>query len=195
MSHGASTRWNSSSSPRSRARIAGIFYLLTFVAGALAAFAGNLPATYSNLANLIATVSYVAVVLIFYYLFEPAGRSIARLAVFFGLAGCVVSILKIYNLALLPLNALVLFGCYCLLIGGLILKSNFLPKILGVLMALGGLGWLTFLSPSLAHALSPYNLAPGMLGEGALTLWLLVIGVDPHRWQKQADAGESRSTA
>jgi hypothetical protein len=34
------------------------------------------------------------------------------------------------------------------------------------------LGWLTFLSPPLANSMSPYNLAPGILGEGALTLWL-----------------------
>ena len=42
--------------------------------------------------------------------------------------------------------ALVLFGFFCLLIGYLIFKSDFLPRILGVLIALAGLGWLTFLS-------------------------------------------------
>jgi hypothetical protein len=41
-------------------------------------------------------------------------------------------------------------------------------------MVFAGLGWLTFLSPSLATFLYPYNFAPGMIGEGALTLWLLV---------------------
>ena len=50
-------------------------------------------------------------------------------------------------------------------------------------MAIGGLGWLTFLSPLLANYLSPYNLAPGILGEGALTLWLLVKGVNVQRWK------------
>ena len=58
-----------------------------------------------------------------------------------------------------------------------------MPRTLGVLMMLAGLGWLTFLSPPLASALSPYNLAPGVLGEGALTLWLLVLGVNVQRWQ------------
>jgi len=43
----------------------------------------------------------------------------------------------------------------------------------GVLMVCAGLGWLTFLSPRLVTALSPYILAPGMIGEGALTIWLL----------------------
>ena len=78
------------------------------------------------------------------------------------------------------------FGVYCLLIGILILKSTFLPRFLGVLMAFGGLGWLTFASPSLAATLSPYNLAPGIIGELTLTLWLLVKGVDEPRWRAQA---------
>lgn len=72
---------------------------------------------------------------------------------------------------------LVFFGFYCLLIGYLIYKSTFLPRILGVLMMIAGLGWLTFLWPPLANSLSPYILLPGILGEGSLTLWLLIAGV------------------
>jgi hypothetical protein len=53
-------------------------------------------------------------------------------------------------------------------------------------MAFGGLGWLTFISPSLAQSLSPYNMAPGILGEGVLTLWLLIMGVNVQRWHQQA---------
>jgi hypothetical protein len=67
--------------------------------------------------------------------------------------------------------------------GDLIFKSTFLPRILGVLMAVGSLGWLTFLSPTLTNYLSPYNFAPGILGEGALTVWLLVFGVDLPKWE------------
>jgi hypothetical protein len=55
-------------------------------------------------------------------------------------------------------------------------------------MAFGGLGWLTFLSPQLAKDLSPYNLAPGMIGEGVLTVWLLTIGLNEQRWMEQAMA-------
>jgi hypothetical protein len=53
-------------------------------------------------------------------------------------------------------------------------------------MAFAGLGWLTFLSPSLSRFLSPYILIPGVLGEGSLTLWLLVKGVNVKRWEEQA---------
>ena len=81
---------------------------------------------------------------------------------------------------------MVFFGFYCLLIGYLIFRSTFLPRILGVLMAFAGLGWLTFLSPMLANHLSPYIFAPGILGEGALTLWLLAMGVNAERWNEQA---------
>ncbi len=49
-------------------------------------------------------------------------------------------------------------------------------------MAFGGLGWLTFLSPPLARSLSPYNFAPGIMAEGSLILWLLVIGVAIVTW-------------
>jgi len=83
---------------------------------------------------------------------------------------------------------LVFFGFYCILIGYLIFRSLFLPRILGALMVFAGLGWLTFLSPPLANHLSPYILAPGLLGEGSLMLWLLVIGVNAQRWKEQAGA-------
>jgi hypothetical protein len=80
---------------------------------------------------------------------------------------------------------------YWLLIGFLILKST-LPRVLGVLMAVGGLGWLTFISTPLARQLSPFNMFPGILGEGALTFWLLAFGVNEMRWKEQAGAAESR---
>jgi hypothetical protein len=83
---------------------------------------------------------------------------------------------------------LVLFGLYDLLIGYLIFKSRFLPQMLGVLMALAGLGWVTFLSPPLANHLSPYNLVLGLLAELLLMLWLLVKGVNVQRWKEQASA-------
>jgi hypothetical protein len=91
---------------------------------------------------------------------------------------------------------LVLFGFYDLLIGYLIFRSAFLPRILGVLMVFAGLGWLTFLSPPLASYLSPYILILGFVAELLLMLWLLVMGVNVQRWKEQASAaGEWRSLA
>ncbi len=177
-------------SPRFKARIAGVFYLIVFVTGtfALVFVSGR----FVN--NLIATACYIAVTLLFYDLFKPVNRSLSLLAAFFSLVGCAIGVLNLFHLAPFHIHPLVFFGFYCLLIGYLIFRSTFLPRILGALMAFGGLGWLTFLSPPLAKYLSPYNLAPGILGEGALTLWLLVIGVNEQRWKEQASAaGERRS--
>jgi hypothetical protein len=81
---------------------------------------------------------------------------------------------------------LIFFGFYCLLLGYLIFRSDFLPRILGVLMAFAGLGWLAFLSPHLVISLSPYIQILGVLAEASLMLWLLAKGVNVQRWQQQA---------
>jgi len=84
--------------------------------------------------------------------------------------------------------SLVFFGFYCLLIGYLIFRSAFLPRILGALMASAGLGWLTFLVPSLGNYLSPYVLVLGFIAELSLCVWLIVMGVNDQRWKEQASA-------
>jgi hypothetical protein len=104
-------------------------------------------------------------------------------------------------LVLLNVNAqaydifLVFFGLYLVLIGYLIIWSTFLPRILGVLYAFAGLGYLTLLSPPLAQAVSPFNLAPAALAEPALMVWLLVAGVNVPRWKAQASAAAASSHA
>jgi hypothetical protein len=90
---------------------------------------------------------------------------------------------------------LVFFGFHCLLIGYLILRSTFLPRIIGALMLVAGLGWLTCLFPPLAESLAPYNVIPGSLGEISLTLWLLVKGVHVQRWNEQASQKVPLTTA
>ncbi len=177
-------------SPRLKARIAGAFYLITFVTGILALVFVN----GRLIADLIADACYIAVTLLFYSIFKPVNRNLSLLAAFFGLVGCVNGPLSIFHLAPFHINSLVFFGFYCLLIGYLIFRSTFLPRILGVLMAIGGLGYLTFLSPPLAKYLSPYNLAPAIFAEGVLMLWLLVVGLNEQRWKEQAStARELRS--
>src|SRR5208283_5049530 len=81
------------------------------------------------------------------------------------------------------------FGPYCLLIGYLVFRSTFLPRILGVLMAFAGVGWLIFLSP-LGHPLSTYLKVLGFVAEMSLMLWLLLMGVNiPKRKRKQELGG------
>jgi hypothetical protein len=170
-------------SPRSRARIAGVFYLLTFVTGGFALIAGNTPRGVA--AGLIAGVCYIAVTLLLYNLLKPVSRSLSLLAALVSLLGIAFGPVSGVLHLTFP-NPLVFFGFYCLLIGYLIFHSTFLPRILGALMAFAGLGWLIFLSPPLATYLSPYVFGPGLIGEGALTLWLLVMGVNAQRWNEHA---------
>ncbi len=214
--------------PRLTARIAGLFYLLTFLTGAVSSYvsgrivvSGNAGVTASNIlahqslfrlgfaADVGAAACYVVVTALFYDLFKPVNRIVSLLAAFFGLVGCAIqgfvclfhlvplvilrggpyssgfSAGELRTLALMLFDfygegfniCFVFFGVYCVLIGYLIFRSTFLPRLLGALMAIGGLGWLTFLYPPLADSLWPYSAVPGILGEGALTLWLLIFGV------------------
>jgi hypothetical protein len=172
-------------SPRTKARIAGLFYLLTILTGALA-LTGNGSARSAML--LVSSTCYIAVTVLFYGLFRPVNRNISAIAAILSLLGCGLSILGVIHPGFSKLNPLVFFGGYCLLIGYLILRSTFLPRFLGVLMAFGGIGWLTFISSSLSDPLAPYNMAPGILGEAALTVWLLTVGVNSRRWHEQASA-------
>jgi len=86
----------------------------------------------------------------------------------------------------------VFFGIYCVLIGYLVFKSGFLPRILGGLMVIGGVGYLTdsfaiFLSPTLAVRLPDITVLGG-IAELSLCLWLMVMGVNVAKWEEKAGA-------
>ena len=89
---------------------------------------------------------------------------------------------------------LVFFGLWCVLIGYLIIKSTFLPRILGVLLAIDGLAWMTFLSPPLGHYLFPIIAVASGLAEIPLQLWLLIFGVNSERWKAQAEGIQQPSS-
>jgi Domain of unknown function (DUF4386) len=88
--------------------------------------------------------------------------------------------------------SVVLFGTYDILIGYLILRSTFMPRLFGVLWAIAGVGYLintfaTVLAPDFAAHLSPWILIPG-LADLLIPVWLLVVGVNEQRWKEQASA-------
>jgi Domain of unknown function (DUF4386) len=227
-------------SPRFKARMTGVFYLLTMLTAAFAqgfvsdrlVVSGDAAATATNMLThrllfqlgfavyLIEMACQITMTALFYDLLKPVSKSLSLLSAIFGLTGCVIKTLSrlffvapllvlggahylsVYSaeqlqaLALLFFNvnargagiALVFFGLAAPLKGYLILRSTFLPRILGVLGILGGVGWLTFLYLPLAYRLLPYILFLGLLGAGANILWLLVFGVNEERWKEQASA-------
>lgn len=170
------------------ARITGVVYLLYFLAAVSAeVFVGRGRPVLYDVVNVIAYASYIAVTLLFYYLFKPVNTSLSLLAALFSLLGCANDVLGLFHLAPYKISSLVFFGPYCLLIGYLVFRSTFLPRSLGVLMALAGLGWLIFLSPLGSH-LSTYLMILGFLAEASLMLWLILKGVNVQRWNEQASA-------
>ena len=227
-------------SPRFKARMTGVFYLLNILAGVFAqgfvserlvAF-GDAAATATNILTreslfrlgfavyLIEMACQIVVTVLFYELLKPAGRSVSLLAACLSLVGIAIKTfsrlffiapllvlggapdLSVFNagqlqalsLLLLKVNdqgaaiGLIFFGFYAVLKGYLIIKSTFLPRILGVLAVLAGLGLLTFLHMPLGYRLFPYTAALGLLGAVPQILWLIVFGVNEQRWKEQAGA-------
>lgn len=81
--------------------------------------------------------------------------------------------------------SLIFFGFECLLLGYLIFKSRFLPRILGILMQIAGVSYLTnsfalLLAPTLVNIAV---LVPAFIAELSLALWLLVKGVKARPYE------------
>ena len=225
--------------PQAVARTAGALYLvvvvlsiyaLTVVSGVTVG--GDAAATASNLArdsaqfrlavvaNLVATLCYIGVVGLLNELMRPVQSGVSRLAVLFGLAGCVIGAMttavqmtapaligtaavvsseNAQAIQLLMVSAgransvgLTLFGCYCLLLGWLVLRSSFIPKVFGALLMLSGISWLggnlaLLLMPELAGGLI-WIVGLGGLGEILFTLWLVLKGINVGRWEERMNA-------
>ncbi|HYL86972.1 MAG TPA: DUF4386 domain-containing protein [Candidatus Angelobacter sp.] len=162
-------------SPRFKARMAGVLSLLSLLA---AVFGEFIVRRFEIAGDLAAVSGNIVVTLLLYGIFKPVNRGLSLLAASFNLVGLTCGALRWIPRGVdIPV---VFDGFYCLLTGYLIIRSTFLPRILGALVAFAGLGWLTYLSPPLANHLFPYNLALGILGQESVMLWLLVMGTSLH---------------
>jgi hypothetical protein len=98
-----------------------------------------------------------------------------------------VSPQDLHDLAYLAINphgyafgvGLIFFGFACLVRGYLLFHSDFVPRIFGVLLAIAGISYLVnsfalLLSPTFAAVLFPTILLPALVGELALSFWLLL---------------------
>lgn len=197
-------------SPGALARIAGGLYLVNILAGAFAI--GYVPAALPEnvhgtellfraglAAHVAVTTTNVPLALIFYELFKIVNRRAALLVVFFTVVATAIEASGIVAQFTSPRPfevqansynvSAVFFGGYALSIGYLIFRSTFMPRVIGVLMAVDGLAYIfnsfaTFLAPGFAAHLVPWIQLPTLLGEGSLTLWFLFAGINVARLER-----------
>ena len=106
---------------------------------------------------------------------------------------------QLQTLALVFLNAqsdgyalgMVFFGLHLAVLGYLVYRSGFLPRILGIVMAVSALGYLAdsftgFLVPQYAETLAVVVIVTAIIGELPLAVWLLIKGVNLERWHQRA---------
>jgi len=120
-------------------------------------------------------------------LFKPVDANLSLFAAFCGLAGvasgAAVDSLRQFTPPIPGFYiAMVFFGAQIISVGYLITRSTLVPPLLGVLLLLGGSSYIinsftNFLAPTIGAHLAPFIIPIAILGEGALTLWLLVKGV------------------
>lgn len=80
----------------------------------------------------------------------------------------------------------IFFGVWLLLIGFLIFKATFLPRVLGVLVSIAGLAWTIYIVPTVAVRLFSFIAVASAMGEIPLELWLIVKAVNDQNWRQQA---------
>lgn len=95
---------------------------------------------------------------------------------------------------------LIFFGWFCVVAGYLIFMSGYLPRALGVLLQIAGLSYLVnsfalVLAPDFSRWLGYSLMAPVLVGEASLCLWLLVKSVNVERWETRAAAQATPSAA
>jgi hypothetical protein len=235
-------RRNSDMNVQKYARIAGVLFLFSLVAGgfgeayvpAKLIVSGDAAATVANLRNfdflyrlgfaafLIESLCDIALALILYALLKPVSKELSLLAAFFGLMGTATfAFAELFYFAPLlimrgagylqtfspdQLNSLALlslkfygfagmiftayYGMAWIVRAYLMFRSGYLPRFLGVLMAVGGIGFvvrnfLLILAPAYASDVLLMLMFPGGL---ILTVWLLWKGVDVSKWNAKVKA-------
>jgi hypothetical protein len=91
----------------------------------------------------------------------------------------------------------VFFAFYGITLGYLVFRSTFLPRVIGVLLAVGALCYMAYgladiISPAFAAHLVPYIQLPSLAGEGSFCIWMLIVGVNVERWKQFASAATAR---
>ncbi len=169
--------------PKTRARLTGAVYLAYFLLAIIGAAVDSHSSAGRTL-NVVSIAVYALLTVLFYFMFKPVNRWVSLLAALFSFAGCIFSVMQTLNLTRYAISPLIFFGFYCLLLGQLVVRSGFLPKTIGLLLVLAGVGWLLFLLP-FTKPLNGVTEILGVVAEGTFCLWLLIAGVSPRKKNKQ----------
>jgi len=152
------------------------------------------------LAEMIVASCDIIVAVLLYALLKPALAYFAALMVLGGgdyLSGFTSEQAHSLSYLFLRLHgeaydlALFFFGLNCLLLGWLIMRATFLPRVIGLLMVIAGACYLGnaatgVLAPRLSPILFPWVLIPAFVAELGLALWLSIMGVNRDAWRVQA---------
>ncbi len=180
--------------------------------------AAELPFRLSVLADMAMVIADVGLGVLLYVLLAPVSRTLSLAAMAFRLVQAAALGLNLVNLyqavtiatstgleaghrdawvvSLLDAHAagydlgLVFFAFNCLLVGVLVARAEFLPRIIGYAIGCSGVVYLVgsaarFVAPEFAAAFAPAYVIP-LLAETALCVWLLVKGLDARAWSAQA---------
>lgn len=174
--------------PRRTARLAGILWLVVIAGGVVSVVTQTGQPRLAFAANQFSGLVYLGVTVLLYQLFKPVDATLSLFATFCGLAGvasgAAVDSLSQFNPPIPGFYiAMVFFGAQIMSVGYLITRSTLIPRLLGVLLLLGGSSYVinsftNFLAPAIGVHLAPFIVPIAVLGEGALTVWLIVKGVN-----------------
>jgi hypothetical protein len=90
----------------------------------------------------------------------------------------------------------VFFALHLLLLGYLVYRSGFFPRILGVMLALAGIGYFAqslgfMVVPDSSGLLDTIVFALAVPGELAFALWLVIKRIDEDKWRTRALEAEA----
>ena len=229
-------------SPRAKARLAGLLYLVIIVGGVFAQLfvrdrlvvAGDPAATARNILSheLLYRLGFsvevfyllcgIPLKLVLYDLFKVVDRKLILVTIGFAFVGAAIQgvILLAHYAPLLFLTpsvtlaaftpaqlagaaylslrvfdygymiALAFFGCFCILMGCVIVRSTFFPRLVGALLWVEGAAYLVnsfahFVAPAVGARVFPFLLVSAV-AEISFCLTLLTFGVNVPRWTAQA---------
>ncbi len=168
-----------------QARVAGALWLVVILASVSSLAVQSTQPRIAFAALEFGAVCYLGVTVLLYVLFKPVDGTLALFAAACGVIGLTS------GGDTSPTHApsesaflveMVFFGFQILTTGFLITRSTLIPRVLGFLLMLGGASYIinsftNFVAPDVGRHLMPFIVPIAILGEGALTLWLLVKGV------------------